>query len=470
MSASYERRLRLYLIVLFGTFFLLSFPALLWIYYSPQVRLTPETRDGLQPFLMGYAVAGLGFWAYVFVHTVRQAGQTSATLSEGTTPEVPWMIQTFEGLIARLKEKEKVLEELRRVAEERVLHVESDNENILQSVTSGVVTLDSTQAITRLNAAAGRILHIEPAAAVGQHYSLLFGSDLDLAALLSTSGVDRRRECLVPRADGTPVWIGLTASPLRNQRKTVIGTTIVFTDLTEIKALQEQVELKQRLALMGEMSAWIAHEFRNDLGTIFGFSKLLEKQMGPDHPVRESLSAIHRSITRMERLITEMLAYAKTSEIQPFPVSLDNLLRDLVDQAKAGSPEIEWHLALQEISVTLDPVLIRQAFSNLIHNAIEAMGGTGRITIRVDRTPDGAVRVEIADSGPGIPPEHLSRIFLPFFTTKEAGTGLGLALAHKMVLAHNGRISVENRREGGASFTVDLPLSSGQQVENRMLE
>ena len=460
MSASHGPRPRLHLFILLGTLFLFSFPPLLWIDYSPQVHLTPETRDGLRLFLKLYAVAGFGIGAYTLVHALRQAGQTSATVARGTTPEVPWMIQTFEGLIAQLKEKEKALEELRRVAEERALHVESDNENILQSVTSGVVTLDSTQAITRLNAAAERILHIEPAAAVGQHYSLFFGGDLDLPTLLSTPEAGRRRECLVTRADGTSVWIGLTASFLRDRRKTVIGTTIVFTDLTEIKALQEQVELKQRLALMGEMSAWIAHEFRNDLGTIFGFSKLLEKQMGTDHPARESLSAIHRSITRMERLITEMLAYARTSEIQPSPVPLADLLRDLVDQAKAGSPGIEWHLALQEISMALDPVLIRQAFSNLIHNAVEAMGGTGQMTIRVDRSSNGVVRVEMADSGPGIAPEHLSRIFLPFFTTKETGTGLGLALAHKIVLAHNGRISVENHREGGACFIVDLPMSS----------
>jgi len=466
MSASRDPRPRLHLSILIGTFFLFSFTALLWIYYSPQIQIVPETRDRLRLFLQLYAVAGLGLGAYTFVHALQQAGRSAATVAGEAAPEVPWMIQTFEGLIAQLKEKEQALEELRRVAEARAFHVESDNENILQSVTSGVVTIDRAQAITRLNAAAGRILHLDPAAAVGQRYSVLFGGDLNLAALLEVPEVGRRRECLVSRPDGGSVWIGLTASPLRDRLRAVVGTTIIFTDLTEIKALQEQVELKQRLALMGEMSAWIAHEFRNDLGVIFGFSKLLEKQMGADHPARGSLSAIHRSITRMERLITEMLAYARTSEIQPSPTPLADLLRDLVDQAKAGSPGIEWHLALQEISVTLDPVLMRQAFSNLIHNAIEAMGGAGQMTLRVDRSSridrssNGAVRVEMFDTGPGIAPEHLPRIFLPFFTTKATGTGLGLALAHKIVLAHNGRISAENRREGGACFTIDLPMSS----------
>ncbi len=447
--------------MLLGVFFLFSFTALLWIYYSPQIQIAGDTREGLRLFLKMYAVAGIGIGVYTFVHAIQHTGRTDATGVEQAAPEVPWMIQTFEWLIAQLKEKEQALEELRRVADEARVAVESDNENILQSVTSGVVTLDSAQEITRLNAAAERILHLVPEAAVGQRYAALFGGDVDLATLQATPETGRRRECLVTRADGTAVWIGLTASSLRDRRGAVIGATIVFTDLTEIKALQEQVELKQRLALMGEMSAWIAHEFRNDLGTIFGFSKLLEKQMGADHPARGSLSAIHRSITRMERLITEMLAYARTSEIQPSPVPLADLLRDLVDQAKVASPGIEWHLALQAVSVVLDPVLMRQTFSNLIHNAIEAMDGAGQVTVRIDRPSNGAVRVEIIDTGPGIAPAYLPRIFLPFVTTKATGTGLGLALAHKIVLAHNGHISAENHRDGGACFIVELPMSFG---------
>lgn len=372
------------------------------------------------------------------------------------------MMSTFQELIAKLKQKEQELERLRAQADERARQVESYNENILQSVTSGVVTIDCEGKIARFNAAAGEILNLSPEQVEGRPYTDIFGSDPALAAMLQSPKTRQRREWQLRRPDGKNVWLGLTLSDLHDSRQRLLGTAVVFADLTEIKALQDQVELKQRLALMGEMSAWIAHEFRNDIGTIFGFSKLLAKQLGADHPGQEKIGAIHREILGMERLITEMLAYAKTDEVQATQVCLAELLRELADTFGQASPDIRWQVQLEEISLPLDPVLIRRAFSNLIQNAIEAMGGRGTVTIRLIRQADGTTQVRISDTGPGIAPEHLDRIFVPFFTTKEKGTGLGLPLAHKIILAHNGRIAADAAPDGGSMFLVDFPPAYAQ--------
>lgn len=238
----------------------------------------------------------------------------------------------------------------------------------------------------------------------------------------------------------------------------MIGSTIVLTDLTEIKHLQEQIEIKRRLALMGEMSAWVAHEFRNYMSTIMGFSSLLAKKIPTDDPKQGMAQAITQEVLAMERLITQLLDYAKTSVIHPERVALETLLRQVIDQFSV--PTIRFHSALEEVEAFLDPVLIQQAFVNLIQNAVEAMDGRGEIRIDMTRRPGEVVRIRIADTGPGIPMERMDQLFLPFFTTKEKGTGLGLALAHKIVLAHNGRISVESTEGEGATFTVELPVSA----------
>jgi PAS domain S-box-containing protein len=450
---------QLRIFALLALFLLMAAMTLLLARYSGGSH--PDTLSQMSLFLKvcGGTVGGLA--AYAFIRTLLERARPSTETVRETDiahpPEGQFMMSTFQELIAQLKQKEQELEQLRAQADERARQVESYNENILQSVTSGVVTIDGEGKITRFNAAAGEILNLSPERVEGMPYTAIFGNDPSLTAMLQSPKTRQRREWRLRRADGKSVWLGLTLSDLHDSQRRPLGTAVVFADLTEIKALQDRVELKQRLALMGEMSAWIAHEFRNDIGTIFGFSKLLAKQLGPDHPGQEKIGAIHREIFGMERLITEMLSYAKTDEVQTTSLDLAALLRELADTFGQASPDIRWQLHVEEVALPLDPTLIRRAFSNLIQNAIEAMGGSGGVTIRLVRQAEGMTQARISDTGPGIAPEHLDRIFAPFFTTKEKGTGLGLALAHKIILAHNGRISADNLPDGGSTFTVDFP-------------
>lgn len=158
----------------------------------------------------------------------------------------------------------------------------------------------------------------------------------------------------------------------------------------------------------------------------------------------------------MEQLITQLLDYAKKSVLHTEPVLLEPLLRKVMDQFR--TPTLHFQDSLKAVEAVLDPILIQQVFSNLVQNAVEAMDGMGTVSLEMVQRPDGIVRIRVADTGPGIPDERMEHLFLPFFTTKEKGTGLGLALAHKIVLAHKGHLSAERVEGGGARFTVELPV------------
>jgi len=213
---------------------------------------------------------------------------------------------------------------------------------------------------------------------------------------------------------------------------------------------------------MGEMSAWIAHEFRNYMGTILGFSRLLSKKIGPKDAGQEMIKAITDELSSMERLITELLSYGKRTEIQAVPVAMIPLLKDLMQEfiVTRKYPNIRWVTSFPMVvpEIKLDPVLITRAFSNLLRNALEAMGTDGEIRLRILTRPAGMIQVEFSDTGPGIPKENLDKIFLPFFTTKEKGTGVGLSLVHKIILSHGGHLSVGSMEGKGTTFRIILPL------------
>ncbi len=293
---------------------------------------------------------------------------------------------------------------------------------------------------------------------------MVFGKNQKIASLLKGVLHDGneaiRQECEIERADGKIVCLGMSTTSLRDQQNKIIGAALVFTDLTDMKRLRDQVELSKRLTTMGEMSAWIAHEFRNYMGTILGLSRLLSKNINPDHPGQAMIKTINQELSSMDRLITEILSYAKMTAVQRVPVSLDTLIADLMEQfiAAGAYPHVRWSSSFAEgLKVSADPLLMQQAISNIIQNALEAMQGEGTIHIHAMARSEEMVEIKISDSGPGISKDHLDKIFLPFFTTKEKGTGLGLPLVQKIIVSHGGRVSVESMEGTGTTFTLYLP-------------
>jgi len=380
----------------------------------------------------------------------------SRVTRRGRPTETGVVIDAFHDVVRRLREKEQELE--------------SYNENILRSVSSGVITFNQAGVVTTFNEAAAGILRLRREDVIGKTCVEVFGAQSVVARLLARAlahgDVITREEFELEVPHGGKIWVGVSTSLLKDHAGGLIGTTFVCTDLTEIKELQERVELRERMMVLGEMSAGIAHEFRNLMGTILGAGKLIARQLPGGSPIHESVQTITHVISDMDHLVTQLLNFARKTEPDLKPVALEPWLKRAVEQVFEQAPAPNLRVEVRCVPdlpvIRMDEILMRQALSNLVQNAIEAMPAGGGLTVSVGvRALQGRrreVEMKITDTGVGIRKDRLARIFLPFFTMKAKGTGLGLALVHKIVLLHNGRIEVESLEGTGTTFHVYLPV------------
>src|SRR3989442_491748 len=255
----------------------------------------------------------------------------------------------FLDVVARLRGKEHELERLRSAAEERAREIESYNENILRSVSSGVITFNPEGVVTTFNDAAGRILRLTQEDVIGKTCDEVFGANSTVAGLLkrclSTGEAITREEFELRLPHGGRFWIGVSTTLLKDREGRLIGTTFVCTDLTEIKALQEQVEMRERMTVLGQMSAAIAHEFRNLMGTILGAAKLIARQTPTANPVHESIQTITHVIADMDHLITQFLNFVRKTELDLKPVDMEpclkRMLEQVLEQVPLPHPQVE---------------------------------------------------------------------------------------------------------------------------------
>ncbi|MCK5506208.1 MAG: PAS domain-containing protein, partial [Thermodesulfovibrionia bacterium] len=323
----------------------------------------------------------------------------------------------------------------------------------LQSVPSGVISIDNSAEIKSINQAAGDILDIDAEKTIGRKFSDVCKEPLT-TIVEETMPVSRGEYAYVTDKN-RHIWLGITSSQLKNAAGEKMGLIFIFTDLTDIRALQAQVELKERLSQLGEMSAGISHELRNSMSVIAGYAKLLSKKVDP--LLKNTVDSISAEISNMDRIISELLAFAKPSVLSKERVDLNMMIQEAAQSAAGGNDTIKVVMdASGPVNVMADEVLIRQALSNLFINAVEAMPNGGKLEVRLDRLDDKA-HIYIKDTGYGIPDEIKQKIFLPFYTTKETGIGFGLALVQKIVIAHGGSIEVESQEGEGAEFRITLP-------------
>jgi two-component system sensor histidine kinase AtoS len=243
---------------------------------------------------------------------------------------------------------------------------------------------------------------------------------------------------------------------LADRQKEALGVILSFSDLTEVKRLQEQMELRERLTALGEMSAGIAHELRNPMAVISGYLNLLSKKADPIS--RETIRSIAKEIDGMNHIIGDLLTFARPASLNRVKVHIKEMLEGCLAsalQASGTGTRVETVVNIDDIVVIVDEVLMRQAFTNLLQNAVEAMPEGGTLSILGEKNIE--LKITIQDTGAGIPDENLKKIFLPFFTTKDRGVGLGLALVHKIILSHGGRIEAKSVEGKGTTFMVVLP-------------
>ncbi|MDA8079080.1 MAG: ATP-binding protein [Nitrospiraceae bacterium] len=390
--------------------------------------------------------------AYFMVRAVLKLIRKETEDEKKAKTEVGFVVDTFHDLVSKLKDKGQELETLKRRAEDRASSVALYNENILQSVPSGVVGFDEDLWITKMNHSAERILDLRESDVIGKGYAEVFTNPI--SDLVGQRKTIERAEVGYTTRSGKRIWLGLNMSPLKDGAENTIGQILVFTDLTELKAFQSQMELRERLSTLGEMSAGIAHELRNPMAVISGYTRILLKKVDDSH--KAAVEAISREVSVMDRIITDFLSFARPPEPVLSRIDLGELIDGClaavqpppcirVEKASAGLPEMN-----------VDEVLLRQAFSNLLQNAVEAMPDGG--ALRIGGTLADSVVLTFSDTGHGVPENIRDKIFLPFYTTKERGTGLGLSIVHKIVVSHGGTLTVDSG-EQGTTFTIRLPLS-----------
>ncbi len=371
---------------------------------------------------------------------------------EDRPSEVGFVVDTFHELVAKLKGKEKELQALRARAEERAGAIESYNEDILRSVPSGVISMDESWKIVKANAAAGRILGLNADELQGGDFREVFPDE-------RMQVHDRRGESQYITSSGKRLWLGYSLSPLLDAGGQDIGQLFVFTDLTGLKALEGQAELRQRLSSLGEMSAGIAHELKNSMGVIAGYMKLLSRNADP--ALMETVETVSSEVKVMDRIITDFQGFTRSRELNLSDVKVRDMVEAAAQGATAKSGDIEVSADVPgELTVQGDEVLLRQAFANLIQNAAEAMGDGGRVAVSAEASGD-SVTVSVSDTGHGIGEDIREKIFLPFFTTKEKGTGLGLAIVHRTVIDHSGDIELQSD-DKGTTVRITLPVRQGE--------
>jgi len=421
---------------------------------------------------------------------VQQLAEGAAAISRGdlnqriepsTGDEIGRLASAFNDMAAQLLHQRTALEEahggLRRQFEE-LADLKSYTDNILGSLTSGIVTIDLDGRVVTLNPAAELLSGFFRGEAAGRYCTELFAHTPEISDLLTETLATRAPIASVPltlrRRNGTTLPIEFSTAPLKGGEGKDLGVIGVFRDLTLVRKLESDLRRSDRLAALGTMAAGLAHEIKNPLTSLLTFSRHLDRKFD-DRNFRERFrSVVPRELERINGIVERLLALARPARLAftlvRLPELLDRALELHVAQFDERHVEVVREYARDVPPIQADTDALYQVFVNLVTNALDAMPRGGRLTVRASwagtgdplppayRRSTGRVKVEVEDTGVGIEPADTDRIFNPFYTTRDSGTGLGLALAHKIVQDHGGAISFQSARGRGTTFTIVLSL------------
>lgn len=402
-------------------------------------------------------------------------GEYTAKVDVARRDEIGQLAQEFNRMVDNIQGRDSALRERRDELEA----LRAYNEGIINSVASGIIAIDREGRIQRINQAAERLWRLEGDEVVELPVLELspFGSVPGLADLFDEVLRGERPEKMravpmdVERSGGTMrehPRFDLLLVPLRSRMEgTVDGVLMLGADVTlELRTKAELIK-KERLAAIGRMTSQVTHELRNPLSSIGLNAEMLEEELVEleTSPAQvealELLHAIMQEVDRLAGITEEYLAYGRLPTARPEPTDVHAIVSDLLDFLKEElsrrQVQAKRSLLPGELRVQGDPNQLRRAFMNLVRNAVDAMDEGGTLTVETRRGEDFAV-IEIGDSGPGIPEEDLAHIFDPFFSTKETGTGLGLALTSQIIEEHGGRILAASTMGQGTVFRIELPL------------
>lgn len=414
--------------------------------------------------------------------------------------EAEFVLETFQSVVAQLQAKRKELEQLSTQASERAESAVKFSERIVASVPSGLIAFDGSGRSMVVNAPGRALLEMD-GTALGEPVASLLANIPQLAELveecLKTGKLYRREVIQVASSSGLTRRLGGTIAPIDlSPERGARGALCLLTDITEVTQLREEVALKRNLESLGEMSAGLAHEFKNAIATLHGYVQLMQS-LELDERGRTAAASLLNEVRNLSDMVTSFLNFARPQPLELEPVDLSELLDECATELRPlfDDRRVELHttaddpnrgperastsavVGVKKLSkgsvasserqpnIRADERMLRQALINLLRNAAESIPANKnerRVEVRRFCERDGNGKqwaiVEIEDTGEGIADSDLQRIFIPFFTTKEKGHGIGLALAHRVITEHGGTLTAARTRAGGARFTARLPF------------
>ncbi len=403
----------------------------------------------------------------VVYQQLQQAFNDFQLRSETLSKAYESMQKDFKKINLELDRKNKELGASLEKQEEIQTYLNS----ILESMNNGVISVDIFGRITQFNQTAAETTGYKPVSVIGKQYDDVFGksvlSDKNVMSVLNSGKGYMRDEKVIWHKKGNPVPVSFQSAILKDQKGRRLGAVEIFSDITRIKALEEEMQQNKTMAALGAMAATVAHEIRNPLGAMGVWAGLLDRDLDKDDPRRETLGNIIDALARLNRIVSNLLLYSRPIRAQFRKVSLQDILAETVNYIDLEVERIGKQIAIERgwdesmlLFVQADPEKLQQIIMNLCLNAVQAMptGGTLAVSCGEQKKKNkGFVSFSVSDTGIGIEPERLEKIFDPFHTTKENGTGLGLAIVKRFVDHHSGHVQVKSTVNKGTKIQVFLP-------------
>ena len=394
------------------------------------------------------------------------AGNLNYKVEVRADDEIGILVDSFNRMTGDLAASKSKLEETYRDLQAKHGEMEERRrytETVLEAVATGVVSLDPDGRVTTINGAAERLLGLDAVTVQGRSATRVFRSPeyVEIDALIQRMG--RVREGMLDREvhlrrHGQAVALLASATALRGPDGGYVGMVLAFDDLTELLKAQ-------RLAAWREVAQRIAHEIKNPLTPIQLSAERLRRRLASDRSpeekrlLEEATGTIIQEVDGLRQLVDEFSRFARMPALTPKPTDLARLLEGVVVLYRESHPSLSIRAVFSDLPpIEVDPDQIKRAVLNLVDNAVEAVGGTGEVVVQTEWLPEAhRARIVVADDGPGIAADDRDRLFVPYFSTKATGMGLGLPIVHQIVSDHGGTIRVEDNTPHGSRFVIELP-------------
>ncbi|BBO90280.1 hypothetical protein DSCOOX_34600 [Desulfosarcina ovata subsp. ovata] len=348
-----------------------------------------------------------------------------------------------------------------RATRTSLAQVQVFSDSLVSRIPIGLMAVDREGRITTLNPVAESILGMKADEAIGRQANAAVPQAL--TAILDSPADMVEEELLCPVDGDRRIPMDVSAAALNDENGDRFGQVILFKDLTEIRALQQELEKNRRLIMVGRLAAGVAHEIRNPLSSIKGFATYFKEKYRDSDRDQEIAGIMIQEVDRLNRVVGQLLEFSRPIKLHFQHVRLDDFFRDsfrLVErQYQAAGVEMTLALSDDNLTAVMDADKMGQVLLNLYLNALDAMVAGGHLSVTVSGHADGGTCIQVHDSGGGIDPKDQPHIFEPYFSTKKSGTGLGLAIVHNIIKAHRGDILVDCPPAGGTTVEITLPAA-----------